>query len=205
MMPLTLAVPLSAALGFACGSIPFGYLAGMAKGIDIRKRGSGNIGFTNVLRVMSIGWATPVLVLDLAKGMLPTAFAAELGLLPALTGVGAVLGHVFTPWLGFKGGKGVATTIGVAALLCARSLLAGLGLYAVVLLATGFVSLSSMVFGIFLAPLTLLFYGTDLSLLAFTVVVSILILVRHRANLVRLLDRTEPRLGLWVRLFRRKR
>ncbi len=204
-MPLELAVPISAAFGFACGSIPFGYLAGLANGIDIRKRGSGNIGFTNVLRIMNIGWAIPVLVLDVAKGMIPTAFAAELNLLPVLTGVGAILGHVFTPWLGFQGGKGVATTIGVAAMLCVRSLLAGLGLYTLVLLTTGFVSLSSMVFGIFLAPLTLLFYGADLSLLAFAVVVGILILMRHRSNLGRLLKRTEPRLGFWVKLFRKQR
>jgi glycerol-3-phosphate acyltransferase PlsY len=200
-----LAVPVSAAFGFACGSIPFGYLAGLTRGIDIRKQGSGNIGFTNVLRIMGTAWAIPVLLLDIAKGVFPTAFAAELGLLPALAGIGAILGHVFTPWLGFKGGKGVATTIGVAALLCARSLLPGLGLYAIVLLTTGFVSLSSMLFAVSLVPLTLLFYGTDPSLLAFTAGVSILVLVRHRANLGRLLRRTEPRLGLWVKLFGRHR
>lgn len=203
MMPLALALPLSGVFGFACGSIPFGYLAGLTRGIDIRRHGSGNIGFTNVLRVMSPGWAVPVLVLDVAKGMLPVAFSEALGLLPAVTGLCAILGHVFTPWLGFKGGKGVATTIGVAALLCARSLLAGLGAYTVVLLVTGFVSLSSMVFGILLAPLTLLFYGCDPSLLAFGTLVGILIIVRHRANVSRLLRHTEPRLGLWLRLFRR--
>ena len=127
-------------VGAAFGSIPFGYIAGRLKRIDIRRHGSGNIGFTNVQRTMGWAWAVPVLLLDVAKGLVPTALARGFGLVPPLVGIGAVLGHVFSPWLGFKGGKGVATTIGVAALLCPRSLLVGLRVYLVALAATGIIS-----------------------------------------------------------------
>ena len=203
--PLAVSIPLSLAFGYICGSVPFGYLAGRINRLDIRRHGSGNIGFTNVLRVINAGWAIPVLLLDVGKGLLPAAIAAPLGLIPALAGTGAILGHVFTPWLGFKGGKGVATTIGVAALLCLRSLLPGLGIYALVLLTTGFISVSSLAFGVALIPLTALIYRGDPALLAFTAVVGVLIVIRHRANISRLVAGTEPRLGLWLRLFRRNR
>ncbi len=194
----------SLVLGFLCGSVPFGYLAGRIKGIDIRTHGSGNIGFNNVLRVAGPVLAIPVLILDVAKGLLPTAFATSLGLTPALVGLGAILGHVFTPWLGFKGGKGVATTIGVSAFLCIRSLAAGLGVYTIVLFVSGFISLSSVVFGVVLPVFTAVFYPGDISLLVFATVVGLLIVLRHRANIKRLLRGTEPRLGLWLRLFRKQ-
>lgn len=199
----TLAIPLSLLLGAACGSVPFGYLAGRVRGLDIRTRGSGNIGFTNVQRTMGWAWAIPVLVLDVAKGLVPTALASSLGLLPALVGLGAILGHVFTPWLRFNGGKGVATTIGVSAFLCSWSLLAGLGVYLVVLLATGFVSLSSLAFAATLPVLTAVIYPGNVALLAVTVGITLVILIRHRTNIARLAARTEPRLSLWLRLFRK--
>jgi glycerol-3-phosphate acyltransferase PlsY len=194
---------LSVVAGAALGSIPFGYVAGRLNHIDIRTKGSGNIGFTNVQRTLGWVWAVPVLVLDIAKGMVPVALAGRLGLVPPLVGLGAVLGHVFTPWLRFNGGKGVATTIGVAALLCPRSLLAGLGLYLAVLLATGFISVSSLVLAASLPGLTAAFYPHDRALLLFTIGVGAVIVVRHHANLRRLADGTEPRLGLWLRLFRK--
>jgi glycerol-3-phosphate acyltransferase PlsY len=203
IMSLPVALGLSLLLGAAFGSIPFGYIAGRLSGTDIRTRGSGNIGFTNVQRTVGWAWAAPVLVLDVAKGLVPTALAAHLGLVPALVGLGAVLGHVFTPWLRFNGGKGVATTIGVAALLCPRSLLAALLLYLVVLLVSGFISLSSLAMAAALPLLTLAFYRHDLYLLLLTLGIGAVILVRHRSNIQRLAARTEPRLSLWLRLFRR--
>jgi glycerol-3-phosphate acyltransferase PlsY len=145
----------------------------------------------------------PVLLLDIAKGLVPTAFAQPHGLTPALVGLGAILGHVFCPWLGFKGGKGVATTMGVVAFLCPRSLLAGLGIYLAVLALTGFVSLSSLSFACALPVLTLLTYRHNAPLLAFTVGVAAVIVIRHWANIRRLAADTEPRLGLWLRLFKR--
>ena len=95
--------------GAAFGSVPFGHIAGRLNGIDIRRHGSGNIGFTNVQRTIGWAWAVPVLLLDVTKGLVPTAIARSFGLVPPLVGIGAILGHVFCPWLGFKGGKGVAT------------------------------------------------------------------------------------------------
>jgi len=198
-MPWTFAVSLLA--GAACGSIPFGYVAGRLNGINIRQRGSGNIGFTNVQRTIGWAWAVPVLLLDIAKGFLPTAFALPLGLTPALVGLGAILGHVFCPWLGFRGGKGVATTIGVAALLCPRSLLIGLGVYLAVLAVTGFVSLSSLFFACTLPVANAFVYPRDVPMVAFTLGVSAVIIIRHRSNMRRLAAGTEPRLGLWRKLF----
>ncbi|MEO0080421.1 MAG: glycerol-3-phosphate 1-O-acyltransferase PlsY [candidate division WOR-3 bacterium] len=194
---------LSLLFGFICGSIPFGYLVGLIRGVDIRTRGSGNIGFTNVQRVLGWTWAVPVLILDIAKGILPTFFAFGLGLIPVLTGFGTITGHVFTPWLSFRGGKGVATTIGVAALLCPRSLIFGLAIYFLLLLISGFISLSSIALALALPALTALFYPGNLPLLLFSLGCGLIILIRHIANIRRLLSRTEPRLGLWLKLFRK--
>lgn len=196
-----LVVVSSLLIGAAFGSIPFGHIAGRLRGIDIRQHGSGNIGFTNVQRTIGWAWAAPVLLLDVAKGLLPTAFARDVGLIPVLVGFGAVLGHVFCPWLRFKGGKGVATAIGVTAFLCPRSLLAGLGVYLIVLLASGFISLSSLALAVTLPPLTVLMYRLDASLLAFTLGVSAVVLIRHWSNIRRLAKGTEPRFGLWRKLF----
>jgi glycerol-3-phosphate acyltransferase PlsY len=190
-------------LGAAFGSIPFGYLAGRLRGIDIRRQGSGNIGFTNVQRTAGWAWAVPVLLLDVAKGLVPTAIAHGIGLVPALVGIGAVLGHVFCPWLGFKGGKGVATTIGVAAFLCPRSLLAGLGVYLVVLTATGFISISSLALAVALPVLTAVFYRDSVLLLVFAVGAAVVIIARHASNIRRLAAGTEPRLRLWLEMFRK--
>jgi glycerol-3-phosphate acyltransferase PlsY len=188
--------------GIAFGSIPFGYLAGRLRRIDIRRHGSGNIGFTNVQRTIGWAWAVPVLLLDVTKGLAPTALARGFGLVPALVGIGAILGHVFCPWLGFNGGKGVATTIGVAAFLCPRSLLAGLGVYLVVLAATGFMSASSLALAVALPILTAVFYRNSVPLLVFAAGVAVVIIVRHVSNIRRLAAGTEPRLELWLRLFR---
>jgi glycerol-3-phosphate acyltransferase PlsY len=202
--PVIRTAVLSLLAGAACGSIPFGYIAGRLKGIDIRRHGSGNIGFTNVQRTIGWGWAIPILLLDIAKGFVPTALAQSVGLTPALVGLGAILGHVFCPWLGFKGGKGVATTVGVAAFLCPKGLLAGLGIYLAVLAVTGFVSLSSLFFACALPILTALIYRHNAPLLAFTLGVTVVIMVRHWTNVRRLAAGTEPKLGLWLKLFRRR-
>lgn len=198
-----LTAALSFLAGAAFGSIPFGYIAGRLNRIDIRRRGSGNIGFTNVQRTIGWAWAGPVLLLDVAKGLVPTAIAHNLGLLPPLVGIGAILGHVFCPWLGFNGGKGVATTIGVAAFLCPRSLFVGLGVFVLVLAVTGFISASSVALAIALPLLTALFYKGNVALLVFAVGVALVIVVRHVANIKRLAARTEPHLGLWLKLFGR--
>lgn len=190
--------------GFVCGSVPFGWVAGRLRGLDIRHHGSGNIGFTNVQRTVGWSWAVPVFILDFAKGALPAFFSGYLGLSPSIAGFGAVCGHIFTPWLGFRGGKGVATTMGVAVMLCPRALIAGLPVYAATVLATGFISLASVCFALILPALLALFYPGRVDLLLWGAGVAALILVRHRTNLIRLLNRREPRLGIWVRLFRNR-
>ncbi|MGQ9708343.1 MAG: glycerol-3-phosphate 1-O-acyltransferase PlsY [bacterium] len=189
--------------GLLFGSIPFGYLAGIINRINIRKTGSGNIGFSNVQRVLGLGWAIPVLILDIAKGVLPVILAPGLSLVPAMAGLGAVLGHIFSPWLGFKGGKGVATTIGVAVFLCPRSLLVAIAVFLLILLVAGYVSVSSLSLALILPALTPVFYPANPRVFVFTVIVSALIIIRHIPNIKRLLKRNEPRFGLWLKLFRK--
>jgi glycerol-3-phosphate acyltransferase PlsY len=198
-----LAGTISLFAGAAFGSIPFGFLAGRLRNIDIRRHGSGNIGFTNVQRTIGWVWAVPVLLLDAAKGLVPTAVAQGFGLVPALVGIGAVLGHVFCPWLRFNGGKGVATTIGVAAFLCPRSLLAGLGVFLLVLAVTGFISASSLAMAAVLPLLTALLYKGNAALLVFSLGVAIVIFARHTTNIKRLASGTESRLGLWLKLLKK--
>lgn len=183
--------------------MPSGYIAGKLNGFDIRTRGSGNIGFTNVYRTLGPAWAVPVLIFDLAKGIIPVALAGRLGLVPALVGIGAVLGHVFTPWLGFRGGKGVATTLAVSALVCFRSFALSFGVYVLLLFIFGYVSVASIAFGVILCPLTAVLYPHNHALLAFSFAAGAIILIRHTGNLRRLINGTEPRFGLWLRLFRK--
>ncbi|MEO0067979.1 MAG: glycerol-3-phosphate 1-O-acyltransferase PlsY [candidate division WOR-3 bacterium] len=192
---------LSIFIGFLFGSIPFGYLAGLINHIDIRKKGSGNIGFTNVQRILGLKWAVPVLILDIAKGIVPVIFAQSFGLLAPLVGLGAILGHIFSPYLKFNGGKGVATSIGVAAVICPRSLLPSVLVLLLILLITGFVSLSSLCFSLSLPVFTLIFYQGNLLLLVFALCITILIFIRHLPNINRLINRTEPKFGLWLKLF----
>jgi len=190
--------------GAAVGSVPSGYLIGIARGVDVRAVGSGNIGFTNVFRTLG-WWGIPVLVADVTKGLLPVAVSPALGLLGPAVGLGAVLGHTFTPWLSFRGGKGVATALGASTLLCPRSLAAGMAVFAVILIAFGFVSLSSMSLAVVLAPFTALLYPGDGTLLGCTAIVGAIILVKHLPNIRRLASGAEPRFGPWTRIFRRGR
>jgi acyl phosphate:glycerol-3-phosphate acyltransferase len=100
-------------LGFLAGSIPFGLLVGKRMGVDIREKGSGNIGASNVTRVLGVGAGVVVAILDIAKGALPVWYARHHGGVPTMVGWAAILGHCFSPWLGGRGGKGVATAFGV--------------------------------------------------------------------------------------------
>lgn len=196
---------LSIIWGFLPGSLPFGFLTGKLAGVDVRKRGSGNIGFTNIQRTIGIGWGMPVLFFDIAKGLLPTMVASKLGLTPILVGVSAIAGHIFTPWLGFKGGKGVATTIGVTAYLCPKSLLICLVLFLLTLLIFGYVSLASLSFAFFLPVVTLLSYPGNLPLFLFAFVSGAIVIIRHLSNIRRLINSTEPKFELWLRLFRKEK
>ncbi len=188
---------------FLAGSVPFGYLIGKANKVDLRKHGSGNIGATNVWRVLGRGWGLLAFLLDFLKGFLPVLVlerwtgtvgaAAETILVVAA--LAAILGHNFTPWLGFKGGKGVATSAGVLAAL----LPAAFGVVIVVWVAFfavwRIVSLASLAAAVALPVATGLFYPGHPVFLGFTVVAGLLTIVRHHDNIGRLLRGEEKRIG----------
>ncbi len=183
--------------GYLLGSIPFGLVLTNAAGLgDIRKIGSGNIGATNVLRTGRKGLAAATLVLDTAKGAAAVLIGAQVagdnGVLAA--GLGAIIGHLFPVWLGFKGGKGVATGLGV---LLAAAPLAGLAA-ALVWLGTALItriSSASALAACIAAPVIGAVVGTPLPVEALVMVTSVLIIGRHHANIRRLLAGTEPRIG----------
>lgn len=200
--------PVSCILGFLIGGIPFGYLLGrfLLKD-DIRNHGSGNIGATNVGRVVGWKWGGLVLFLDALKGLLPTWWAMKLAgdlpaewqwHLPVATGVCAILGHMYPIYLRLRGGKGVATALGVVLVLAPKSVLIAFVVFVLIAAITKMVGLASMlaaiVFGI--NQLWLLgryaFDADKLSLTAFSVGIPLLIIWRHRSNIVRMIQGTEP-------------
>jgi glycerol-3-phosphate acyltransferase PlsY len=186
---------------YLLGGIPFGYLAGrLVAGVDLRQVGSGNLGATNAIRQLGWGWGAAVFGLDLLKGWAAVALAQRVGAgaggwLPVAAGLAAVLGHSFTPFLGFKGGKGVATSAGVFLRLAPLATGLALLIFAAVMLSSRIVSLSSLTATTAL-PLLLLWRQPDEPLLqGFAVLLVLFIWIRHRANLRRLLRGQEPRLG----------
>jgi len=210
-MSPTLALLVSALGGYVCGATPFGYLAGkMTRGIDIRQHGSGNIGATNAIRVLGKGIGIPVFILDFLKGWLPVWLAKSwLAGMPeaahlvstaaVLTGLAAVLGHMFTFWLGFKGGKGVATTGGALCGMAPLAMLGGLLVWLLFFFTTRYVSLASMMSGVGVV-VTMLIQMTrtgawDPVMLSFGVLVMLLVIIRHKANIGRIRAGTEPRAG----------
>ncbi len=194
---------LSLCFGFACGSIPFGYLIGRLRGVDVRARGSGSIGFTNVQRSVGLAWGLPVLALDIAKGALPPTLAAGMGLVPAIVGLGCVLGHVFTPWLGFRGGKGVATALGVWGVLLGWWALPLYAAYIALLALFGYVSVASLGYALLITPVVALNHNAHSSLLVPAVATALVIILRHTDNIRRLVADEEPKLGLWLKLMRK--
>lgn len=194
---------LLAAAAFVCGSIPFGFIAGRLKGIDLREHGSGNIGATNTLRVLGKGPGAAVLLLDAAKGLLPVVVARNCGLTSAWTvGVGmcAVLGHIYSPFVRFRGGKGVATALGVLLALSPLIALLSLVVFAVAVALTRWVALGSILAAIAQA---ILFWvlppsflsGDPLPYRLFGFVVALFVVVRHRSNITRMRAGTESRIG----------
>jgi len=196
----------TAILGYLVGSIPTGFLIARLRGIDIRNVGSGNIGATNVFRALGKPAAILVLVIDGLKGyaacewlgeLLLRAFpsnAAEKETLKIIGGVFAILGHNYTCWLKFKGGKGIATSAGVLAALVPVALMIILGIWIVVFAVTRYVSLASIAASFFL-PFATWITGGSGTLILVTSAMSILAIGKHRANIERLLSGTESRLG----------
>ena len=185
-----------ALLGYLLGSVPFGVLVTRAMGLgDVRAIGSGNIGATNVLRTGNKAAALATLLLDGGKGALAVLLARALAGEDAgqIAGAAAFLGHCFPVWLGFRGGKGVATFLGILlAAHCPLGLLA-CALWAATAALSRISSLSALVAAV-LSPVAALLLGRG-DLLLLCLVLASLIFWRHRANIARLLAGTEPRIG----------
>lgn len=195
----TLLEPLASILfGYLLGSIPFGLVLTRLAGLgDVRAIGSGNIGATNVLRTGRKGLAAATLLLDAAKGaaavLIVAAMWPDMAQLPPLAGLFAFLGHLFPIWLGLRGGKGVATLIGVVAALLWQAALAVAGLWVLALLLTRYSSLGGMAAAL-TAPVAAFLLGrVDLAVLFAGF--ALLVLWKHRANIVRLLRGAEPKVG----------
>jgi glycerol-3-phosphate acyltransferase PlsY len=197
---------LIAVVAYLVGSIPFGLLVcRWVAGVDLRAVGSGNIGATNATRVVGKTWGAIVLLLDALKGLLPTLLLPLLCNAPAelaghysvLAGLCAILGHSFPIWLGFRGGKGVATSLGVIAILAPWGTLVAAGLFVTVFAATRIVSASSLAAAIGFAVFQWFWLqpgpwsAERWSLTLFSLAVPLLIVVRHRSNIVRLLRGEE--------------
>ena len=195
-------------IAYLIGSFPSGYIAGRLRGVDVRKVGSGNVGATNVTRVLGKKFGYPVFVIDFCKGLFPvllagaiahrcglSALAADLCI--AIAGIFSVVGHSYPLWLGFKGGKGVATSLGVIFGISWIAALIMCAVWIVMFKMTRYVSVASIVAAITLpiAMMTLLFLHNLRSpvLVYFSLCLAAIVVIRHRSNLSRLLSGTEPR------------
>jgi len=205
---LTLGYIVTAFLSYLLGSIPAGFLVARAKGVDIRTVGSGNIGATNVFR--SVGKLPGILVfiVDALKGYAACAFVGSLGacwfaasssvaiqeFFPVLAGFIAVLGHNYTCWLGFKGGKGIATSAGVLLALFPKALLVVLGIWILVFAVSRYVSLASII-GAFWLPVFVWVFSYSRQCVIVAVILTLLAIYKHKSNIQRLIAGTEHRFG----------
>jgi len=203
MIPET--IPLLLAIcAFFLGAIPFGFIAGKLRGVDLRQVGSGNIGATNVMRELGKGPGSIVLLLDVLKGLAPVLAARSLLLLPSwwVVGIGlcAILGHIYSPFVRFRGGKGVATSLGVLIGLSPLIAAISFALFVLVVLLTRYVSLGSIVGAVAQAVLFWVLPpgatpAENLPYRLFGLVAAVFVIIRHRANIQRLLRGEENRFG----------
>ncbi len=184
------------ALGYVLGSIPFGLIFAFASGAgDVRKIGSGGIGATNVLRTGKYWAAAATVIFDAAKGAVAILIARlfwgeDAGLAAAL---GAILGHLFPVWLGFKGGKGVATAFGVLLTLYWPAALIAAATWLIVAVFTRISSLAALVTAVAAPVYMYLFHQIEYAVV--TAIIAVLLIIMHRANIRRLLAGAEPRIG----------
>lgn len=184
-------------LGFFAGSIPFSYLAGrIFAGKDVRREGSGNVGATNVLRVAGRAAGVAAAAGDVLKSLLPVLAARLAGVSPELlvaTAGAVVLGHCYSPFLGFRGGKGVISTVSVVAVLCLPAAVAFGVVWVAVFLVGGYVSLASILGAAALAPAMAL-AGAPPAYVWFSGALFAFVTWKHRGNIGRLLAGTESRM-----------
>lgn len=186
-----------AILSYLLGSIPAGYIVGRRAGLDIRKSGSGNIGATNVARVAGKGRGLVTLVADSAKGFVPAIIAQQLSFshtAVAVIAAAAFLGHLYPVFLKFQGGKGVATAFGVLLAVAPMATLVTLGVFTILIFASRTVSLSSIGAAL-AAPMALWLLSYPLAWIVMSASFAAMIILRHRANIQRLLAGTEPKFG----------
>ena len=192
--------------GYLLGSIPTGYLVAKTRGIDIRTVGSKNMGATNVFRTLGKGPGIFVLFVDAAKGFIASACAADwlLAVLnisnldPQLNhlvgGIAAVLGHNYTCWLNFKGGKGIATTTGVFLALAPVGVGIAIAVWIIAFIATRYVSIASILAAAVL-PLAVWFTQESKAIRTIALILSLLAIIKHKANIQRLMNGTENRIS----------
>lgn len=186
-------------VSYLFGALPIGLLVGrMVKGIDVRDYGSGNIGASNVWRTMGPLWGIAVFLFDFCKGFFPTHLAGRVPdaghWLPILVGLAAILGHNFSPFLKFKGGKGVATSLGVVYGLSPPAAAVGFAVWGLCLLITRYISVSSMIAAL-VTSAVLIGLNRDLPHVLFALLVAFFVIVKHRSNMSRLKAGTEPKVG----------
>ena len=186
-------------VAYILGSIPNALWIGKVfKGIDVREHGSKNTGSTNAARVLGAKLGILTLILDISKGAIPTLIASMLldsSISVILVGICAILGHSFSIFMKFKGGKAVATTVGVFIVLVPGAILLAAIVFFLVFGITRYVSLSSMIGAISL-PIWIIIFYKNIPLTIFGIIIAILIIVRHKSNIQRLLDGTESKFSI---------
>lgn len=191
---------LAIAVAYLLGSIPFSYLAGRAKGIDLRTVGSGNLGAANAFRALGRGTGIAVLVADVLKGVVAVVIARLLtdDPWPAIAAGAAMAGHVFPVWLRFRGGKGVAVGGGAVIALMPLASVILFAIWIVVAVVSRYTSLASITSAVVATPLVWAM-GYPAADVVFTAIAAIAVVVLHRGNIRRLATGTERRITLWGR------
>lgn len=184
-------------LGYLAGSVPFAFLLARRRGVDVRVAGSGNVGAANVMRTTGAGRAVAVVALDVAKGaaaVLAVRLSADSAWVAALTGVAAIVGHIYPVWLKFHGGKGVAVAAGVFSVLTPIGTGIAASLFLITVWLTRYISLGSIAATVALPPVAW-WSGAPPAVVIAAAGTGALILFRHRANVVRLRAGTERKMG----------
>jgi acyl phosphate:glycerol-3-phosphate acyltransferase len=188
---------LAVSVGYVVGSVPFAYLIAQRRGVDLRRAGSGNVGAANVLRTSGMPSGLAAMCLDLAKGAVVVVVVQRLcsgSVTPVLAGLSAVIGHVYPVWLGFRGGKGVATAAGVFMMLAPVAVAMAATVFVMVTWVTRYISVGSMSAA---ATLVAAVAASNVSpaVTVGSAVAGVIIVVRHRDNIGRLRAGTERRVG----------